>query len=274
MRRALVLGGGGTTGIAWEIGVLDALAAGGVAVAAADRVIGTSAGAITGAMLTLGVPPDALAGEWLAHMRTIGRVDARLVAGALLDQLLPDRVGRLRSLGSATRVASGLSAAAFVQAISAHLIGRPWPAPLVVAAYDAAAGARVSFDASSGVDLGLAVAASCAMPGVFPPIEIAGRPHLDGGCGSPANVDLAADCDRLIVLTPFQFTREPHRRPRAQLNGLPAGAGWLHLHPDLAAQRAIGVDVLDAGRSERVCEAGRRQGRAARGAALGVWGRG
>ena len=72
-------------------------------------------------------------------------------------------------------ILAGLSAAAFVQAISAHLIGRPWPAPLVVAAYDAAAGARVSFDASSGVDLGLAVAASCAMPGVFPPIEITER---------------------------------------------------------------------------------------------------
>lgn len=271
MKRALVLGGGGTTGIAWEIGVLDALAAGGVDLAAADKVVGTSAGAITGAMLTLGVPPEALAAEWLTRMRTIGRVDARMVLGALVDQFVPDRVGRLRQLAAGNRVASGLSAAAFVRAIAEHLIGRPWPAPLVVTAYDAAAGRAVAFDAASGVDLGLAVAASCAMPGVFPPIEIAGVPHLDGGCGSPANVPFAADCDRLLVLTPFHLTREASRRPRAELAALPVGARWLLLRPDLAALRVIGVDVLDAARSGPACAAGRRQGGRALEDARRVW---
>ncbi len=271
MRRALVLGGGGTTGIAWEAGVLDALAADGVDVAAADKVVGTSAGAIIGALLTLGVPPDALAAEWLPRMRTLGRVDARMVAGALLDQLVPDRVGRLRQVAASPRVASGLSAEVFVRAISEHLIGRPWPAPLVVTAYDPAAGRVVAFDAASGVDLGRAVAASCAMPGVFPPIEIAGVPHLDGGCGSPANVPFAADCDRLLVLTPFHAAREPARRPRWQLAALPAGTRHLLLRPDLAALRAIGVDVLDAARSAPARDAGRRQGRAAAAEARRVW---
>jgi NTE family protein len=54
-RRALVLGGGGVTGIAWEAGVLAALADEGVDVRDADVVIGTSAGAVVGARL-LGDP--------------------------------------------------------------------------------------------------------------------------------------------------------------------------------------------------------------------------
>ena len=53
MTRALVLGGGGTTGIAWECGVLDALTDAGLDVDAADRVVGTSAGALVGAFLCL-----------------------------------------------------------------------------------------------------------------------------------------------------------------------------------------------------------------------------
>jgi hypothetical protein len=59
MTRAIVLGGGGVTGIAWEIGVLSGLADGGVDLRA-DAVIGTSAGAFVGAALASGTELEAL----------------------------------------------------------------------------------------------------------------------------------------------------------------------------------------------------------------------
>src|SRR3954464_14941252 len=53
-RRALVLGGGGITGVAWEIGVLAGLADAGVDLTGADLVVGTSAGSVVGAQVTTG----------------------------------------------------------------------------------------------------------------------------------------------------------------------------------------------------------------------------
>ncbi|MGO8895116.1 MAG: patatin-like phospholipase family protein, partial [Streptosporangiaceae bacterium] len=59
-RRALILGGGGVTGIAWEIGVIAGLADRGIDLAAADVIIGTSAGSVVGADITSGQEPEAL----------------------------------------------------------------------------------------------------------------------------------------------------------------------------------------------------------------------
>lgn len=193
--RALVLGGGGTTGIAWEVGVLDALAAGGADASTADLVIGTS-----------------------------------------------------------------------------DLIGRPWPDRFVVVSVSGLTGHSVAYDASSGIDLGVAVAASCAVPGVFPPVRIDDDPHLDGGVRSPANAHLAKHAGRALVLAPRPGARKASRRPLSQLSEFPPEASWLLVTPDATARRALGADPLDAGRSYRACEAGRRQGRLALDAAVGVWG--
>ena len=53
-RTALVLGGGGITGIAWEIGLLAGLAEAGTDLSGADLVVGTSAGSVVGARLATG----------------------------------------------------------------------------------------------------------------------------------------------------------------------------------------------------------------------------
>ena len=53
-RRALVLGGGGVTGIAWETGLIAGLAGLGIDLAAADVIIGTSAGSVVGTDIACG----------------------------------------------------------------------------------------------------------------------------------------------------------------------------------------------------------------------------
>jgi len=69
-----------------------------------------------------------------------------------------------------------------------------------VTAVDAATGEFRTFDRDSGVPLVQAVAASCAVPGVYPPVTIGGRRYVDGGMRSAANVDLAAGVERVVVL--------------------------------------------------------------------------
>jgi len=58
--RALVLGGGGITGVAWETGLIAGLAGLGIDLIAADVIIGTSAGSVVGADITSGQKLEAL----------------------------------------------------------------------------------------------------------------------------------------------------------------------------------------------------------------------
>ena len=60
VKRALVLGGGGVTGVAWATGVVAGLARQGADLSLADRLIGTSAGAVVGAQLACGAAPEVL----------------------------------------------------------------------------------------------------------------------------------------------------------------------------------------------------------------------
>ena len=83
LRSALVLGGGGITGIAWMLGLLKGLRDAGVDLTGATTVVGTSAGSVVGAQVTSGHDLDALyAGQLEPPDHEIG---AGLAAGAILD---------------------------------------------------------------------------------------------------------------------------------------------------------------------------------------------
>src|SRR5260370_22782556 len=58
--RALVLGGGGVAGVAWELGILTGLHDTGVDVRGADVIIGTSAGSVVGAQIASGTNLESL----------------------------------------------------------------------------------------------------------------------------------------------------------------------------------------------------------------------
>ncbi|MCH7719085.1 MAG: patatin-like phospholipase family protein, partial [Chloroflexi bacterium] len=62
--RALVLGGGGPVGIAWEAGIIKGLLDGGVDATEADLIVGTSAGSVVGTQIASGrSPQDLLAAQ-------------------------------------------------------------------------------------------------------------------------------------------------------------------------------------------------------------------
>ena len=168
--KALVLGGGGITGAAWEVGLVAGLAARGLDLTAADVVIGTSAGALAGAQLTSRVPLAELyaaqcAPPEVAVAATMGRV---LMLRYGLAVFTPGTAARARKrLGRLARASPPLAEAERRAVIGAWLPSHEWPAQrLVITAVDAGTGEAATFDSASGPGLIEAVSASCAVPGV------------------------------------------------------------------------------------------------------------
>ncbi|MGW7023467.1 patatin-like phospholipase family protein [Streptomyces decoyicus] len=262
---ALVLGGGGLTGIGWEIGVLAGLAEAGLDLADADVVIGTSAGSIAGAHLTsrhLGLD------EMYAHQLAVpGNGSAARMGPAALARFAAialrsrDTVSFGVRMGRLALAARTVTEAEQRTAIARTLNLTDWPARrLVITAVDAATGERTAFDDTSGVRLLDAVGASCAVPGIYPPVTIDGTRWIDGGVHSSANADLAAGYDRVVIVAPMAASGGPIAGPRAQGERLARqGARVCVLTPDRAARAAFGRNVLDPAKRADAARAGRRQ---------------
>lgn len=210
MTRALVLGGGGVAGIAWETGLLAGLAKAGVDVAEADFVLGTSAGSVVATQIATGVPWD----EQLARQTDPARqvrelapagnehraILDELVAGGLVGDPAELRREQCRLALAAETVPEAIRRTVIAERLPVH----EWPSrPFAVVAVEASTGDLVLFDRASGVDLVDAVAASCAVPAVWPPVTIGAHRYVDGGVRSINNVDLAAGHDRVLVVAVF-----------------------------------------------------------------------
>jgi NTE family protein len=265
-RTALVLGGGGITGIAWEIGVLDGLAEAGTDLSDADLVVGTSAGSVVSAQLTSGAELAAMYERQLAP--ATGEKAARLNRATLAQfgwAMLRSRgrdVEFRRRIGTLALAAekAGLTSSEQerLDVIGARLVGTQWPErKLVITAVDAETGEFRTFDRDSGVPLLHAVAASCAVPGVYPPVTIDGRRYVDGGMRSAANADLAQGYDRLVVLAPIPRGFGPMTSVDAQVTGMVSRVAVVS--PDADSKRAIGRNVLDPAARAPSAKAGRAQ---------------
>ena len=260
-KRALVLGGGGVTGVAWEIGMLTGLAAAGVDLTGADVVIGTSAGSVVGALVAGGLDPQAMYAGQLAP--PAAEIPARLGFPTILRWAWV-AVGRRDEQRARARIgAMALAARTVPEAdrravIAARLHDATWPERrLLVTAVDARTGEFVVFDREQGVDLVDAVGASCAVPCVWPPVTIGGRRYVDGGVRSPVNADLAAGCDEVVILAPVTASFGPSTRIGRQIAGL--GAQVVLIQPDKAAKQAFGRNVLDPARRAPAARAGHAQ---------------
>lgn len=274
--RALVLGGGGITGVAWEWGLLAGLAELGIDLTAADLVLGTSAGSVVGASVATGLdvearyaaqllPPD---GEIGAEL---GRATIFKLGLALIGPPSPAKV-RAR-IGRVAMRTSTMPEAARLAVIAARLPVHDWPErDLRITAVDAHTGELRVFDRASGVPLVQAVAASCAVPGVWPPVSADGHRYIDGGVRSPVNADLAGGHDRVVVLAPITRGIGPIGSADTQVAGLRKHAQVALVSPDAAAVRAIGRNVLDPARRAASAQAGRAQAASAAAEVRAVWG--
>jgi NTE family protein len=154
--------------------------------------------------------------------------------------------------------------------IGSRLLSTEWPGrPLVITAVDAETGEFHPFDRNSGVPLLSAVAASCAVPGVYPPVTVDGRRYIDGGMRSAANADLAHGYDRLVVLAPILRGIGPVASVDAQVTGMVSRVAVVS--PDQDSRTAIGRNVLDPAARAPSAKAGRAQAAAVAARVADVW---
>jgi NTE family protein len=272
---ALVLAGGGLAGIAWEtgflLGVEDESPAAATALRSAGVLLGTSAGATVTAQLTSGLALADLYARQLAsasHEITpnikfndlLGLFEETVQQREDGSDLTPAE--SLQLIGKQALAASTPSEDVRRSVIADRLPSHDWPdRPLLLTAIDVETGQRVVFDRHSGVGLVDAVAASCAVPAIWPPVTIRGRRYMDGGVGSRANLDVVSDVHTVVMLAP---TAAPGESPFGQSLADEAAAHpgpVLSVFADAASVRAFGPDPLDPACRPASAQAGRAQGR-------------
>jgi NTE family protein len=274
--RALVLAGGGLAGIAWETGILRGIAdeSPGTAKALLDVnvTVGTSAGSTVGAQLGSGLGLDAL------FDRQAAASSAELNPSVGIDEvtdlfvtamLTPDttKAEKLQKIGAVALSAATVTEAVRRDVIAQRLPSHDWPDRVLrISAIDTATGELVAFDRASGVGLVDAVAASCAVPGVWPPVTIGDRRYMDGGVGSSVNMALANECDVVVVLVPSgRSTPSPFGGGAAEeVDAFPGST--FGVFADDQSLAAFGPNPLDPACRKRSALAGREQGRRIAGA--------
>ena len=261
--RALVLGGGGVAGIAWLTGLFAGFADSGFDPLDADLILATSAGAGAGAQLTSGVDLETL---YACQADPARQVEEPEPDPAALARAAAARPGLL-----AAGEREAVTRARGLFALSAETVA---PHPFKLVAVDALSGETALFDRQSEVSLIDAVAASSAVPGVWPPVMINGRPYIDGGARSTESLDLATGYDRVLALVPVgaDFKGTPPRDLAAHVAALEAqGARVFVVEPDATSQAAIIDRLLDPMTRGPAAKAGRAQGRAIGAAAIAFW---
>jgi NTE family protein len=293
---ALVLGGGGAAGQAWQIGVIAGLAEAGLDLTeAADLVIGTSSGSTTAAQVRSGIPAAELLASVLSPpVRPVGQsreqppslpmatVFERMRAIGAAATSAADLRRAMGAFGLESDSILGPAAAGQRRAmVAARLPRAEWPdRPMIVVAVDAHTGELAAFDRDSGVDLVDAVTASTALPG-GPTHSINGTRYINGGVRSGENADLASGFANVVVLSPFGGrNRTPPERgadPAGQFEGLrrfpgadlasqvealrKQGSHVEVITPDADSRAAMGTNQMDLATRIPAARAGFAQGK-------------
>lgn len=266
-----MLAGGGLAGIAWETGILQGIADEAPDAArgllASDVLLGTSAGSTVAAQLGSGT---AIADLFAAQT---GGESYELDPGIDVDEITESFVTamstpgasvqeRLRRLGAIAAAADTVAEPVRRAVIAHRLPSHDWPDRVLrVTAVDVATGELLVIDRHSGIPLVDAVAASCAVPGVWPPVTVGTRRLMDGGVGSLVNTAAAADCDAMVVLVPSSETAPSPFGAGAAAEIASLQCQVLPVFADEFSVTAFGPNPLDPACRIPSARAGREQGR-------------
>jgi NTE family protein len=278
--RAVVLGGGGPVGVAWEAGLAAGLEEAGLRLADADLFVGTSAGSIIGSQLALGRAARDLYESQLAIADSdrpeLRNIDISPLIQAYIKLYTTDlsKEEFRKEIGEYALASNAMPEEEWLPTFGRESNFSHWPErDFVCTAVDAATGEFVTWTRDSGVPLQLAVASSCAVPGVVMPVTINGRRYMDGGMGSGTNAELAAGYDKVLVVPVFAVGRARpgvneaiierlRKRFDDELQAIRDAGGEVEvISPDDESYTAFGPNLMDGTRRKPVAEAGLRQGR-------------
>jgi NTE family protein len=290
----LVLGAGGVVGQAYHAGVLASLEHDlGWDPRTADFIVGSSAGSLTGSLLRLGVPASDLASylvesplsaEGAGVLEALAGDEADLPGFPLRDVLRPWRPPTLRLLARVARRPLAFRPSVAVATLLprgrvdlmsravglGEMVGERWPEGLWLCVARRDDGGRVVLGrpGSPTATLAQGVAASCAIPAYFCPVEIEGVAYFDGGVHSPTSADVLRneELDVVIVVSPMSSARRlpvvdgpfrwnAHRRLMGEVRKLEAaGTTVVRYEPDRRATAVMGVNAMAEDRSVQVVQ--------------------
>jgi NTE family protein len=240
-----------------------------------DVLVGTSAGSAVAAQVSSGTTLEALFDRQVAESST--EIDPGVDIDAITERFLaalndphtphPDKPldrkrQQMQRIGVVALATETVPEPVRRRVIAQRLPSHDWPDRVLrITAIDIATGELIVFDQDSGVELVDAVAASCAVPGGWPPVTITGRRYMDGGVASSVNLGVARDCDVAVVLVPAGAdTPSPFGGGPAAEAAAFAGATFT-VFADDNSLAAFGPNPLDPRCRVTSAVAGREQGR-------------
>jgi len=286
MTKALVLGGGGPVGIAWETGLVAGLAESGVDVRRADFILGTSAGSVVGSQLASGRTPAEMLHSEFAYAEKAKEAQASATAGgnrapdlSFLMSIMSRRPpGQemprelLLELGEKALAAETVSEEVFLAGFP--IPETPWPETFACTAIDALTGEFLLWNKDTAAPLRLAVPSSCSVPTIFPPITIDGRRYIDGGMRSGTNADMAKGHHRVVIVAVVPPAMAAIMQPgldREMAVIREHGGEALLITPDAGSGAAFGMNLMDSSNREAIARAGFAQGQAEAARVKGFW---
>lgn len=269
-QRCLVLGCGGVSGLAWEIGLLAGLATRGLDLSLADLFIGCSAGSVVGAQLAHGVPLAQLlkmqlepAADTAEQFRPYSQQLADEKNRELFDKVNADLQQARQRIGTYARRSVTPTLAERRAIIASRLMSTDWPTrSLRIVAVDTETGIGRSFCADDKVDFVDTIAASCAVPGSWPAVPIGQTTYMDGGIRSMTNADMASGCAQILVLAPLGYrdNNPVSGHLRSEMEALRASGSRVRaVLPNALSEQAIGDNVLDPAQRAACAAAGFKQ---------------
>jgi NTE family protein len=183
-----------------------------------------------------------------------------------------DRQDTTRRMANIADQGPGVSVERRREVIAARLPVQEWPdRDLRLTVVRKATGERIVLDRHGPTGLVDAVAASCAVPGIWPAVTLDGQEYVDGGVHSTTNADLAAGADQVLVLVPVMLDEVWLGPMLSEEREVLLPGRSLVLSVDEASLAAIGPNPLDPTRRAAAFAAGRAQGAAAAHEVAAFW---
>jgi NTE family protein len=264
--KALVLGGGGITGIAWESGVLAGLIDSGILVNHADKILGSSAGSYVGSILANGQNMKTYY-EQLANNRDNAdnaQLDPSLfelwreafVQGKTDEQVIGKYLGDIINKSPST-----VSFEERERSVRKRIGNVDWTPQLEITAINAKTGTLESFNETSDISLIEAVMASGAVPGIWPHVDMLGASWIDGGMISSTNARLMANYKDIIILAPLDQKQGLVPSVYEDVETLKTNSNVTLITPDQDSRNIIGTNIYSSQHIKEIGDAGYQQGK-------------
>lgn len=264
--KALVLGGGGITGIAWETGVLAGLIDSGIKMDQVDKILGSSAGSFVGAILANNQNMQAYYQDLATHHSEsdnaqldpaiYGLWTKAFIKGRDNEQLIGQYLGDIINSHP-----SNVSPETRSDSIQQRLGNAKWTDQLEITAINARTGKLSTFNENSGVSLKEAVTASGAVPGLWPHINLLGESWIDGGMVSSTNAMLVSDYQDIIILAPLSQKLGQVPSVYEEAEKLKEQSNVTLIVPDENSKGSIGKNIYSSKNIKEIGDAGYEQGK-------------